>query len=184
MFTHVSTAYVNCNRTGLVKEKIYFESNEDPERIVNQIMSMPKEVATKEESNIIGLFPNTYTFTKNLSEKSLIRNQGNVRIVICRPSIIASTFKDPFPGWTDSLSAAGGLTIIGGFGVKHLAFLPNDPGLFDMVPVDLVTNSILITTCHGSNLKPKEHIVFHCNSSYRRPINIYQYVKVCEAVYD
>lgn len=184
VFTHVSTAYVNCNRTGFVKEQIYFDSSEDPERIVNKIMSMPKDEATSKEKDIIGLFPNTYTFTKNLSEKSLVTNQEHVRVVICRPSIIASAFKDPIPGWTDSMSAAGGLTILGGFGLKHLAFLPNQPGLFDMVPVDLVTNSILITCCHGSTLEPNSHIVFHCNSSYRRPIDIYQYVKHCEKNYD
>jgi fatty acyl-CoA reductase len=34
-FTHVSTAYVNCNRHGFIEEKIYdLENDEDPEALI------------------------------------------------------------------------------------------------------------------------------------------------------
>ena len=40
--THVSTAYVNCNRgAGLIEEKIYdLENEEDPEEIIAKIQGM------------------------------------------------------------------------------------------------------------------------------------------------
>ena len=41
VFTHVSTAYVNCNRaSGLVDEKIYEDQGEDVEETVRKLMSM------------------------------------------------------------------------------------------------------------------------------------------------
>ena len=41
------------------------------------------------ESKLIGEFPNTYTYSKHLSEKNLFSNHGHVKTVIIRPSIIA-----------------------------------------------------------------------------------------------
>ena len=45
------------------------------------------------EKKLIGDFPNTYTFTKNLAEKFLIKNLGNVKCVILRPAIIACSME-------------------------------------------------------------------------------------------
>jgi hypothetical protein len=39
IFTHVSTAYVNCNRTGYIEEKIY-DLNSDNHKLVSDIMNM------------------------------------------------------------------------------------------------------------------------------------------------
>lgn len=39
VFTHVSTAYVNCNRKGFIDEKIYsLPDGEDPEEVIAQIL--------------------------------------------------------------------------------------------------------------------------------------------------
>jgi len=40
-----------------------------------------------------------------------------VPLVIIRPSLIAASFEEPFPGWTDSLGLLGGLYAMGGHGV-------------------------------------------------------------------
>lgn len=41
--------------------------------------------------------------------------------VILRPAIIGASYKDPVPGWTDTLAAAGGLGVAGGVGlINHL----------------------------------------------------------------
>ena len=68
VFTHISTAYVNCNRSGFIEEKIYNEY-EDADQIVRHIMS--KDVKELEENlkTYIGSYPNTYTYTKSLAEK-------------------------------------------------------------------------------------------------------------------
>ena len=87
----ISTAYVNCNRTGRIGEELY-GADDDVQKTVQNIMS--KSVKELEDNlyAYIGIFPNTYTFTKNLSEKNLMANRGHVKTVIWRPSIITSSF--------------------------------------------------------------------------------------------
>jgi hypothetical protein len=128
---------------------------------------MSKSVKELEDNlkTYIGLFPNTYTFTKNLAEKSLMKNRGNIKVVIWRPSIITSAYKQPFPGWTDSASAAGGLTLLTGYGLlKNI----NGDGLapFDIVPVDYVSNGILIATAYADMHEEEDFAgIYNCTSS-------------------
>ena len=91
------------------------------------------------ESKLIGNFPNTYTFSKHLAEENLLKSHENVKTVIIRPSIIACADNQPFPGWTDSMAAAGGLSYLGGIGI--LKIVPTTgKNKFDVIPVDIVTN--------------------------------------------
>lgn len=53
-------------------------------------MRLSKAESTKVEKQILKSFPNTYTYTKNLGEKLIVKKKGNLKVVICRPSIIAS----------------------------------------------------------------------------------------------
>lgn len=95
---------------------------------------------------MIGNFPNTYTFTKSMAEKTLAKNKGDLPVVLFRPSIIASSMEQPFPGWTDSLAAAGGLTLMCGMGlIPYINAAGNNN--FDLIPADVVSNGILIATC-------------------------------------
>jgi hypothetical protein len=48
-------------------------------------------------------------------------------LVIIRPSILAASYAEPFPGWTDSLSFLGGFYAIAGLGI--LRDLPMNPKL-------------------------------------------------------
>ena len=68
---------------------------------------MSDEEVTNNTQQIIGKFPNTYTFTKNLAEQMFERSRGNTPAVIYRPSIITGSAKEPMQGWTDSFAAAG-----------------------------------------------------------------------------
>ena len=72
-----------------------------------------------------------------------------------RPSIIACAKTEPFPGWTDSISAAGGISLLVGLGLINYINAGGD-NRFDLVPVDIVTNSIIIATAHVGKFKPKE----------------------------
>lgn len=65
--------------------------------------------------------------------------------VILRPSIIAAAIREPLPGWTDTLSAAGGLSLAGGSGVLRYVYGKED-NIADIIPVDYVSNAILVST--------------------------------------
>ena len=111
VFTHVSTAYANSNRFNHIEEKIYdLEDGKDPDKIIEHIVKMGPQRVQEQEKQLIGKWPNTYTFTKYMAERSLKKNRGNLRIAVVRPSIIISCYDEPLRGWTDSLAAGGGLT--------------------------------------------------------------------------
>ena len=84
----------------------------DVEEIVGKIMAMSEQQVLDNLHKLIGNYPNTYSYTKSLTEKALAKKRGNLNIVIIRPTIVAGALKEPFPGWTDTLAAAGGLTLL------------------------------------------------------------------------
>ncbi|KAH7837720.1 hypothetical protein Vadar_017209 [Vaccinium darrowii] len=48
-------------------------------------------------------WPNTYSFTKAMGEMVLGHYKGNLPLVIVRPTIITSTYQEPFAGWIEGL---------------------------------------------------------------------------------
>jgi hypothetical protein len=112
----VSTAYVNSEKSGFIDEKIYEYPN-DVNAKVESILKLTPDQLLQNEKSIISPWPNTYTFTKNLSERNLQKHRGSVPLLIVRPSIICSSISEPHPGWTDSLAAAGAMTIPGAIGL-------------------------------------------------------------------
>lgn len=73
------------------------------------------------------------------------RRPTNLPCVLLRPAIINSAIKEPLPGWTDTLSAAGGLSVAGGSGVLKYVYAKID-NIADMIPVDIVSNAIIVST--------------------------------------
>lgn len=146
IFTHISTSYVNCDKRGLIEEKIYEPiDGRDPEDLLQEILAIPAALIPKMQKKFVGDFPNTYTITKNLAEKILQKRRGKVPLVIVRPSIVGCAWKEPVPGWVDTISAAGAIILLGGIG-----FLTHIPGsnkvTGDQIPVDFVTNCILASS--------------------------------------
>lgn len=122
IYTHVSTCYVNCEKFGYIKEQIY-DIQEDSEDVIRRIQEMTLEEQDAKLGNILGLWPNTYTFTKSMAERTLKKQRpSNLPVCIFRPSIISAAIREPLPGWTDTLSAAGGLSFAGGSGVLEYVY--------------------------------------------------------------
>lgn len=48
-------------------------------------------------------WPNTYVFTKAVAEMLVEQLKGDLPVVILRPTIVTSTFKEPFPGWSEGV---------------------------------------------------------------------------------
>ncbi|KAF3641256.1 putative alcohol-forming fatty acyl-CoA reductase-like [Capsicum annuum] len=48
-------------------------------------------------------WPNTYSFTKAMGEMMLGHLKENLQLVIIHPTIITSTYKEPFPGWIEEV---------------------------------------------------------------------------------
>ena len=81
-----------------------------------------------------------------MAERTL-RKRVNDRFpcVLVRPSIIISAMHEPTPGWTDTLSAAGGLSMAVGTGMVNYIYGKFE-NIADLVPVDIVSNIIIVST--------------------------------------
>ena len=77
------------------------------------------------------------------------------------------------PGWTDTLSAAGGLSVAGGSGVLKYVYAKVD-NIADLIPVDYVCNCIIASTALLAD-KPGLTVV-HSNSSHSNPITWSNYM--------
>ena len=86
---------------------------------------------------------------------------------IVRPSIINTSYKQPFPGWLDSLAAAAAMYLMIGLGIiKEVKGNPNNIG--DTIPVDIVCANIIVATAF--NMKKNGLPVYHIGSSDRNPV--------------
>ena len=167
-FVHISTAYVNCNLQGWIEERIY-DIDQDPEKMIQDLLKIPVTELERQTSKIIGKYPNTYTFTKSMSERIMkIRNlKDKLPITIIRPSIIGCSYRDPVPGWVDTVSACGALILFSGIGI--VKFLPgNIDSVGDQIPVDYVTDMIIVAAAYAANKRGKIS-VFHSGTSSKNP---------------
>lgn len=53
-------------------------------------------------SNLHG-WPNVYSFTKAMGEQILMNMKGDIPLIIARPTVIISTYSEPFPGWIEGV---------------------------------------------------------------------------------
>lgn len=169
-FIHISTCYVKCDFPGYKSETLP-SLNFDPEETVQLILQMNPSQIEQRTPQIIGNFPNTYAFSKAITEILLSHrcNKFKVPLAIIRPSIIASTCKDPFPGWIDSISAIAALVLFSGVGlVRYIYGQPKQ--VLDIVPVDIVVNIIIAAIPRV--LKEKNLQIYQVGTSHRNPVRM------------
>jgi nucleoside-diphosphate-sugar epimerase len=149
-FVHVSTAYVNCNQPtkSVVKEKLY-PLGFEPDRVLEEVSKMNTQQLSKiADTGMLRDWPNTYTFTKAITEHKLVKkhkkpSNRRIALAIVRPAIVTAAWREPLPGWVDDISAASAIYAGGAIGV--LKFVPaTNYRHYDLVPVDLVANAIII----------------------------------------
>lgn len=128
-FVHVSTAYSNC-QLRQIDERIYpMDVPEDP---------MTLEVTKK----MIDNRPNTYTYTKAMAENVASKYANRINVVIVRPSIVMSSMTEPTEGWVDTINGPVGLSVLGALGILQKIKV-NSEVVFDLIPVDIVTNALV-----------------------------------------
>ena len=154
VFNHISTCYVNANRPhGDIKEEVY-DVDEDVEARATKLMGMSRQYIIDNTDRLLAEkgYPNTYTFTKSMSEKILAQLRGDVNLVICRPAVVFPSLVEPTPGWMDNFGGAVAVTWLAVNGATNNLNIPSD-NIGDLVPVDLVSNGIIISTAYGAREK-------------------------------
>ncbi|XP_052208744.1 alcohol-forming fatty acyl-CoA reductase-like [Diospyros lotus] len=197
MLLHVSTAYVSGERGGLILEKPYrmgealngapgLDIDIEKKVVETRLSELQQVGATEGEITTamkdLGIqrarkygWPNTYVFTKAMGEMLLGDLKGNLPLVVIRPTIITSTFKEPFPGWIEGVRTVDSLYI--GYGKGKLACFLGDPGsIIDVIPADLVVNAMMAAMAadyyaiNQAAAGDEETIIYHVGSSVANPI--------------
>ncbi|GFQ03243.1 fatty acyl-coa reductase 1 [Phtheirospermum japonicum] len=183
LLCHVSTAFLHGSRPGLLLEEPFNMGetlkgakasclNIDTEkklveetraRLQAQNMNEKeltltlRDLATQ-RANIHG-WANAYSFTKAMGEMLLMKFKENINVIIIRPTIISSTCRDPFPGWIEGLRTLD--SIFAAYATGKIKKFLGDPGsIIDVIPGDMVVNSILVA------------MATHSNTHSRKPINV------------
>jgi fatty acyl-CoA reductase len=99
----------------------------------------------------------------------LKKKHGDVKISIVRPSIVISSYEEPFLGWCESLSALGGLLFAVMIGLVNYLYC-NNRQILDVVPVDYCSNLIIAATAYTSKQPSGAFNVIHSSSSNQNPI--------------
>jgi nucleoside-diphosphate-sugar epimerase len=139
---HVSTAYVNSDKTGLINEKLY-PMAEAPEAVIDKIKRIPGDKIEAETPGFLKTYPNTYTFTKFIGEHMIVRHREHVPVCFVRPTMIGASWRDPFPGWSDSTAAQAAFFLGTGLGIVQMG-IGDFHKIGDQIPVDFVANNIIV----------------------------------------
>ncbi|KAL0299384.1 UNVERIFIED_CONTAM: Fatty acyl-CoA reductase 2 [Sesamum radiatum] len=195
LFVHISTAFVNGEREGVIPEK---PMSMGENRRKNVTSSMPQldianemniafksistastQLDTTIHSKKLGLerarfygWSDAYQLTKAMGETIINECKGDTPVLIVRPAIIESSYKEPFPGWIQGYRVTDPLII--SYGKGHLpAFLGDAEVKLDIIPVDMVVNTIIAATAkHGIRCRPGLD-VYHSASAIVNPLRYY-----------
>lgn len=132
---------------------------------------MNPQYISDNEKTLIGDYPNTYTWSKSMAERALLKRHGNLRLSIVRPAIVINAYEEPTPGWTDTLAAGGGIIFGVTVGLMHVVYA-HPYKTIDMIPVDYVSNTIICTTVYTACLEKPQLIICNNGTSHHNPTNI------------
>ncbi|KAI9015643.1 male sterility protein-domain-containing protein [Phycomyces nitens] len=154
-FIHMSLAYLNANLPdGNIQERVYPMELGDPEELLKEIVGLELQDIPKTTQRILGYYPNTYTFTKALTEHLILKRvdynrleevQGGKAqwpVAIVRATQVGGGAYEPLPGWVDGVTGANGAIVLIGNGIQVLQPDIGDIKA-DIVPVDYLARIVI-----------------------------------------
>ncbi|XP_076932083.1 alcohol-forming fatty acyl-CoA reductase-like [Bidens hawaiensis] len=107
-------------------------------------------------------------FYQGIREMILGHLKGNMPLVILRPTIITSTYKEPFRGWIEGIRTIDSLAV--GYGKGRLSCFLGDPeSVIDVIPADMVVSAMIATMVAHAN-QASCGIIYHIGSSVSNPL--------------
>ncbi|MDO6441059.1 fatty acyl-CoA reductase [Marinobacter sp. 2_MG-2023] len=195
----VSTCYVNGMNSGQVTESVakppagediplnpagYYEIDELVRLLEDSIADVRSRYSGKilerklvdlgiREANRYG-WSDTYTFTKWLGEQWLMKALDGRALTIVRPSIIESALEEPVAGWIEGVKVADAI-ILAYAREKVTVFPGKRSGTIDVIPVDLVANSIVLAVAEALGEPPRRRI-YQCCSGSSNPVTLGEFI--------
>ncbi|XP_047317048.1 alcohol-forming fatty acyl-CoA reductase-like [Impatiens glandulifera] len=190
LLLHVSTAYVSGEKAGLIVENPYKMGEtlngvsgldiDNEKRIVDEKLGILSGGKAEESQVTLAMkdlgmerarmygWPNVYVFTKAMGEMLLGHFKGNLPVVIIRPTIVTSTYKEPFPGWVEGIRTIDSL--FAGYCKGRLTSFLGDPkSIVDVIPADMVVNAMIVAM--AAHVNEQQNInIYQVGSSVSHPI--------------
>ncbi|XP_003746504.1 putative fatty acyl-CoA reductase CG5065 [Galendromus occidentalis] len=168
VFVHVSTCYANCDND-VVEERIY-DSKYESARIMEMVEWLDDDAIDAVQDKLLAEKPNTYTFTKHLTEVMVQDYKKTVpfSITIVRPSIVVASMSEPFPGWVDNFNGPSGMICASACGFLRSIYSDRQMRT-DLIPVDVVAKTIIIAAWRAGVTKSQEIEVYNCAIGDRAP---------------
>ncbi|KAH7512801.1 hypothetical protein FEM48_Zijuj12G0128600 [Ziziphus jujuba var. spinosa] len=193
MLVHVSTAYVCGEREGTIPEDTIFYMGKtiksepkldlevEQKLVAEKLNDLQAQNASEDTITTImkdfGIkraklhgWANTYVFTKAMGEICAKQFRENIPLAIIRPTMVTSTYNEPFPGWIEGLRTIDGVIAAYGKG-KVKFFLGGPKSILDLIPGDMVINLIIVAMAAHAKQSCSD-IIYHIGSSSRNPICI------------
>jgi fatty acyl-CoA reductase len=143
-------------------EKIKEAHQGDKKSLSNKLIDLGIQEANRYGWN------DTYTFTKWMGEQIVMRELQDGTLTIVRPSVIASTLRDPIPGWIEGIKVSDAIVLA--YARRKVSFFPaKTDGVVDIIPVDMVANGIVLAMAE-TFLAPKQQRIYQCCSGSRNPL--------------
>uniref|UniRef100_A0ACD6AL13 Uncharacterized protein n=1 Tax=Avena sativa TaxID=4498 RepID=A0ACD6AL13_AVESA len=120
-------------------------------------------------------WPNVYTFTKAMGEILLGQRRENVPVVIIRPTMVTSTYQDPFPGWIEGARTIDAL-IVAYDEQAFPCFLGDRRNIIDVIPADIVINAAMVAIAFRNE---EVQVIYHVGSSLQNPLSLYSFEDAC-----
>ncbi|XP_075732395.1 fatty acyl-CoA reductase 1-like isoform X2 [Rhipicephalus microplus] len=164
-FVHVSTAYSNWNREDV--QEIVYRAPIDVQQLIQIIESLDEKTVIPVTNLQFGQ-PNNYVLTKCVTESLLLEKQSELPLAIVRPSIVTASWREPCPGWIDNYNACTGIVVSIGMGLLRTMLLSKNC-IADLIPVDVVANTLICVAWHVASTRPTQLKVYNCTSSALQP---------------
>ncbi|XP_069713637.1 fatty acyl-CoA reductase 1 isoform X2 [Phaenicophaeus curvirostris] len=168
VFMHISTAFAYCNRKQI--EEVVYPPPVDPRKLIDCLEWMDDGLVNDITPKLMGDRPNTYVFTKALAEYVVLQAGAKLNTVIMRPSIVGASWKEPFPGWIDSIHGPSGFLIAAGKGILRTMRASNN-AVADLVPVDVAINATLAAAWYSGVNRPRNVMVYNCTTGGTNPFH-------------
>ncbi|XP_026465061.1 fatty acyl-CoA reductase 1-like [Ctenocephalides felis] len=160
---HVSTTYCNTDKD-TIEEKVYRDHGDWREAIrLAEDYDDEYNIACLTEK-CLGRLRNTYLYTKHLAENIVEDYSDRLPLVLYRPGIVVSAWKEPIPGWADNLNGPISFNIAGAKGLLRAMYA--DPKLIlDYTPVDVIIKGLLVATWNKVTKRgPQKNLpVYNCS---------------------
>ncbi|CAB3262280.1 unnamed protein product [Arctia plantaginis] len=152
-YIHISTAFSFATQDRIGKEifEQFYPCPIPPDTMISLAENVDENKLDNITNNLIQGWPNTYMFTKCISEELVRTKRGDLPVCIVRPPIVLPAYYEPAPGWLDEHTIIGpsGIYLGGGLGVLRL-FCADVNSDIAIAPVDYVNNTIIAAAWDSS----------------------------------